>query len=163
MQLAAVARQVSTEKDYSVRAKTGAGGETGLLISSFNEMLSQIESSNSQLRQHREQLEEQVAFRTSELVAASGQLKLQSEALNAASNAIIITDLEGKIVWCNPAFSALSGYRLDEVLGKNPSLLRSGRQDREFYKQMWATITAGAIGMEKSSIAAKMEPSISKT
>jgi diguanylate cyclase (GGDEF)-like protein/PAS domain S-box-containing protein len=44
VQLAAVARQVSTEKDYSVRAKTGAGGETGLLIRSFNEMLSQIES-----------------------------------------------------------------------------------------------------------------------
>jgi len=44
VQLAAVACHVSTEKDYSVRAKTGAGGETGLLISSFNEMLSQIES-----------------------------------------------------------------------------------------------------------------------
>jgi diguanylate cyclase (GGDEF)-like protein/PAS domain S-box-containing protein len=44
VQLAAVACHVSTEKDYSVRAKTGAGGETGLLIRSFNEMLSQIES-----------------------------------------------------------------------------------------------------------------------
>lgn len=44
VQLAAVAHRVSTEKDYSVRAKSGAGGETGLLISSFNEMLSQIES-----------------------------------------------------------------------------------------------------------------------
>lgn len=44
VQLAAVACRVSTEKDYSVRAKTGAGGETGLLISSFNGMLSQIES-----------------------------------------------------------------------------------------------------------------------
>jgi diguanylate cyclase (GGDEF)-like protein/PAS domain S-box-containing protein len=44
VQLAAVAHRVSTEKDYSVRAKTGAGGETGLLIRSFNEMLSQIES-----------------------------------------------------------------------------------------------------------------------
>lgn len=44
MHLAAVAHRVSTEKDYSVRAETGTGGETGLLISSFNEMLSQIES-----------------------------------------------------------------------------------------------------------------------
>ena len=44
VQLAAVAQRVSTEKDYSVRAKTGSSGETGLLIRSFNEMLSQIES-----------------------------------------------------------------------------------------------------------------------
>jgi diguanylate cyclase (GGDEF)-like protein/PAS domain S-box-containing protein len=44
MHLAAVAHRVSIEKDYSVRAETGTGGETGLLISSFNEMLSQIES-----------------------------------------------------------------------------------------------------------------------
>jgi diguanylate cyclase (GGDEF)-like protein/PAS domain S-box-containing protein len=44
MNLAAVAHRVSIEKDYSVRAETGTGGETGLLISSFNEMLSQIES-----------------------------------------------------------------------------------------------------------------------
>ncbi|MGA2536988.1 MAG: EAL domain-containing protein [Terracidiphilus sp.] len=44
VQLAAVASHVSTTKDYSIRAKSGAGGETGLLISSFNEMLSQIES-----------------------------------------------------------------------------------------------------------------------
>ncbi len=44
VQLAAVASRVSAEKDYSIRAKTGAGGESGVLIRSFNEMLSQIES-----------------------------------------------------------------------------------------------------------------------
>jgi len=44
VQLAAVARHISTDKDYSVRAHFDSGGETGLLIDSFNEMLSQIES-----------------------------------------------------------------------------------------------------------------------
>jgi diguanylate cyclase (GGDEF)-like protein len=51
VQLAAVARFISADKDYSVRARIHAGGETGLLIRSFNEMLSQIESREQALKE----------------------------------------------------------------------------------------------------------------
>jgi diguanylate cyclase (GGDEF)-like protein/PAS domain S-box-containing protein len=113
VQLAAVARQVSTAKDYSVRAKTGAGGETDLLISSFNEMLSQIESSNNQLRQHREKLEEQVAFRTSELIASSAELRESENKYRVlfedSADAFWLVD-NGGFVDCNSAALQLFGY-----------------------------------------------------
>jgi len=113
VQLAVVARQVSTEKDYSVRAKAGAGGEAGLLIRSFNEMLSQIESSNNQLRQHREHLEEQVAFRTSELVAASAELRESENKYRVlfedSADAFWLIDNKGYLD-CNSAALQLFGY-----------------------------------------------------
>jgi len=50
VQLATVARRISADKDYSVRAGIGSGGETGLLVDSFNEMLSRIESREGALQ-----------------------------------------------------------------------------------------------------------------
>lgn len=52
------------------------------------------------------------------------QLKLQSAALEAANNAIVITDYEGKIMWVNRAFTAMTGYSEEEVLGKNTRVLK---------------------------------------
>ena len=76
---------------------------------------------------------------------AEAQLKLQSLALESAANAIVITDAKGNIQWANPAFSALIGYPLEEALGQNPSVLKSGQQDEAFYKNLWDTITAGEV------------------
>jgi PAS domain S-box-containing protein len=76
---------------------------------------------------------------------AEEQLRLQSAALAAAANGIIITDRSGAIIWVNPAFTLASGYSFAEVKGKNPRLLNSGKQDKEFYRQMWDTILAGKV------------------
>jgi diguanylate cyclase (GGDEF)-like protein/PAS domain S-box-containing protein len=143
-ELVQTVKDISNASDYSVRANLTSRDEFGTLVVAFNGMLDQIEERNGQLRQHRERLEEQVASRTAELFAANARLKLQAEALNAASNSILITNLAGKIVWSNPAFTNSSGYSLDEVLGKNPRLLNSGKQEKDFYAQMWATISSGA-------------------
>ena len=70
---------------------------------------------------------------------------LLARALTGAGNAAFITDLEGTIVWSNPAFSALSGYSADEVRGRNPSLLRSGQQGTRYYRELWGTIRAGKV------------------
>jgi PAS domain S-box-containing protein len=70
---------------------------------------------------------------------------LLARALNGAGNAAFITDLEGTIVWSNPAFSALSGYAAAEVRGRNPNLLRSGRQGTRYYRELWGTIRAGKV------------------
>ncbi|GAB4500940.1 MAG: hypothetical protein Fur0035_04800 [Anaerolineales bacterium] len=77
---------------------------------------------------------------------AEAQTRLQSAALNVAANAIVITDISGAIQWVNPAFTALTGYSLEEALGKNPcDLLKSGRHSQAFYKQLWDTILAGQV------------------
>ena len=62
--------------------------------------------------------------------AANERLLLQSAALQAAANAIVITDNQGTILWTNQAFSQLTRYGAEEILGKNPRLLKSGQQDQ---------------------------------
>ncbi len=70
--------------------------------------------------------------------------KLLVSALNAAGNAIIITDKDTNIKWANPAFSRLTGYSLEEAIGHNPSeLLKSGVQTAQFYRTMWKRLLAG--------------------
>lgn len=56
---------------------------------------------------------------------------------------IVITDCKGDIEYVNPKFTQLTGYTLDEVMGKNPRVLKSGEQPGEFYEQLWKTITSG--------------------
>lgn len=71
------------------------------------------------------------------------QLALQSAALQAADDGIVITDVGGTIQWVNPAYEALTGYSLHEAIGKNPRILNSGRQGAEFFKGLWDTILSG--------------------
>lgn len=143
--LVETAKAISKATDYSIRADLPNRDEFGVLAAEFNGMLDQIAERDQQLRQHREHLEEEVASRTTELFQANTQLKLQAAALQAAANSIVITDLKGTIVWTNPAFSALSGYSAEEVLGESPRLLNSDTQEEKFYAQMWATITSGKM------------------
>jgi len=78
-------------------------------------------------------------------VRAEEQLRIKNAAVEGAANAILITDADGKIVWVNEAFTANSGYSKDEVLGRNTRMLKSGKQDDAFYKEMWETILAGKV------------------
>src|ERR1035441_10486244 len=72
-------------------------------------------------------------------------LRLQSAALEAAANAIVITDLNGTIQSVNPAFTALTGYTAQEAVGQNPRVLKSGKQDEAFYRNLWQTISSGQV------------------
>jgi two-component system, NtrC family, sensor kinase len=77
--------------------------------------------------------------------AAEDRLRLQATALEAAANAIVITDPQGTIVRANPAFTAMTGYSLSEAIGANPRILASGKHDKAFYRNLWATISAGKV------------------
>lgn len=71
--------------------------------------------------------------------------RLMVAALEAAANAIVITDTDAKIEWVNRAFEQLTGYRQEEAIGHTPSeLIGSGVQDKAFYKSLWETIQAGS-------------------
>jgi nitrogen fixation negative regulator NifL len=77
---------------------------------------------------------------------AEKSMRLQSVALEAAANAILITDARGNIEWVNPAFTVSSGYPFAECIGKNPrALVRSGMHGQEYYRAMWKTILAGRV------------------
>ena len=70
--------------------------------------------------------------------------RLQSAALHAAADAIIITDRAGVVQWANPAFTVMTGYTAEETLGKNlRDLIKSGQHNQAFYKDLWDTILAG--------------------
>ena len=62
-----------------------------------------------------------------------------------ASETIVITDIHGTILYVNPAFEKSTGYTRAEALGQNPRVLKSGRQDAEFYRQMWAVLASGEV------------------
>jgi diguanylate cyclase (GGDEF)-like protein/PAS domain S-box-containing protein len=90
-------------------------------------------------------LEERVMQRTSALSEANRTLILQTTALEATANAIVITDHEGKVVWVNRAFTAMTGYSKGEALGNNLRLLKSGKQPQSYYADLWSTISSGKV------------------
>jgi PAS domain S-box-containing protein len=73
------------------------------------------------------------------------QLNLQSYALEAAANGIVITDKEGKLLWANSAFTELTGYSVKDVMGEKLSFLKSGMYDASYYAYMWNKINSGEI------------------
>ncbi|MEI6561931.1 MAG: PAS domain S-box protein [Verrucomicrobiota bacterium] len=72
-------------------------------------------------------------------------LRLRSGALEAAANAIVITNRNGVIEWANPAFSTFTGYTIEEAIGKTPSLLKSEQHDLAFYQNLWKTVSSGKV------------------
>ena len=70
------------------------------------------------------------------------QAKLAT-AVGQSAEVTVITDPNGRIEYVNPAFERTTGYRRDEVLGRTPAILKSGRQDGDFYADLWSTIRSG--------------------
>ena len=66
-------------------------------------------------------------------------------AVERSAECILITDTQGTIEYANPAFTKISGYTLEEVIGENPRILKSGAQDRSFYQSLWKTILSGRV------------------
>jgi PAS domain S-box-containing protein len=66
-----------------------------------------------------------------------------SEVIHRTVNPIQITNTEGKIIYANPAYVNISGYSREELLGKNPSILNSGKHPRDFWKRVWSQILSG--------------------
>ena len=66
-------------------------------------------------------------------------------AVEQAAETIVITDTNGTILYANPAFEKSSGYTRAEALGQNPRVLKSGKQDAEFYRRMWEVLDAREV------------------
>lgn len=74
---------------------------------------------------------------------ASQRQRLLMHALEQSPATIIVTDSEGKIVYANPKFVATTGYRVEEVIGLTPRILKSGETSAEEYRRLWSSIKAG--------------------
>lgn len=74
---------------------------------------------------------------------AEKELHKLSLVVHQSPNTIIITDLEGKMEYINPAGCAISGYGFDEIIGKKPSLFSSGETPEETYKSLWKALKSG--------------------
>jgi len=71
-------------------------------------------------------------------------LKL-SRAIEQAGESVVITDKQGTIEYVNPAFTRITGFTPEDVLGKTPRVLKSGIQTPEYYQRLWKTISSGDI------------------
>jgi diguanylate cyclase (GGDEF)-like protein/PAS domain S-box-containing protein len=69
-------------------------------------------------------------------------LRLAASVYEASSEAVMVVDPDNRIVAVNPAFTSTTGYRLEEVAGKDPKVLASGRHGPAFYQAMWQSIVA---------------------
>lgn len=72
------------------------------------------------------------------------EIKRLSQAIEQSPILMVVTDLHGFIEYVNPAFMKITGYSKEEVIGKNPGMLKSGKTDKAVYEDLWKTITAGS-------------------
>jgi MFS transporter, NNP family, nitrate/nitrite transporter len=69
-----------------------------------------------------------------------GRMEIASQVIDHTIEGILVTDKNGKIISVNPAFTEITGFKQEEVVGKNPSILKSGRQSKGFYEDLWTSI-----------------------
>ncbi len=111
------------------------------------------------LDRHRVQLEDLVDDRVTEITRINQQLQSEvgerrqaedklrrlASAVEYSASTIVITDTTPRIEYVNPAFTRMTGYTLEEVRGKNPRFLKSGRHPLEFYQDLWGTLLRGEV------------------
>ena len=76
-------------------------------------------------------------------MAAEAARQLLASAIEQAAEMIVITDAAAVIEYVNPAFESVTGYTREEVIGRNPRILKSGDHDEAFYASLWQTISSG--------------------
>jgi PAS domain S-box-containing protein len=76
-------------------------------------------------------------------VQTTEEIKLLQQAIEQSPSTIVVTDKEGTIEYVNPKFTEITGYTSEEAFGRNPRILKSGRQSPLFYQELWDTISAG--------------------
>ena len=135
MNLVGVDEQLFDEVD--LKALHGAGNQVAIALE------------RARLHEHLENLVEQ---RTEALTAeiaerkrVEAEIRKLSSAVEKTADAIFITDASGAIEYVNAAFEQLTGYSREEVLGKTPRIIKSGKHDPEFYRKLWDTILEGQV------------------
>jgi PAS domain S-box-containing protein len=117
--------------DTSIQVRNN--DEIGQLAEAFNHMLKMRQGHEKALEQSSQQAQQALA-----------DLAEQKFALDQHS-IVAITDVKGNITFANEKFSEISGYSLDELLGQNHRILKSGHHDTDFFRDMYRTIAGGKV------------------
>ena len=76
---------------------------------------------------------------------AEAEMRKLVSAVEQTADAVVVTDADGFIEYVNPAFEQHTGYRREEVIGRTPSVVKSGWHDKAFYRDLWATLKRGEV------------------
>jgi PAS domain S-box-containing protein len=121
------AAPVLGEEEYLGRRKDGSG--------------IQMELAATRIRVDGRPLLVQIARDVSERRRAEQRLQLAASVFENTTEGILITDRDGTIQSTNPAFTAITGFTVEEAIGQNPRILQSGMQSPDFYEAMWHSVT----------------------
>ena len=108
------------------------GEVTGLI--GYHDMLTGAE------QMYLDDLREALEQRDQALAKSRRTLQLAERVIESSFEGIMVTDKDVCIEFVNPAFTQLTGYTAEEVIGRSPDLLSSGRHDSEFYRRMWNSL-----------------------
>lgn len=125
-------RLFATQQIRHLGVQDKEGRVSGLL--SYADLLAAVES--AQLKHIQQTLREQVQ----RLFGSEHFSVLMGKVFESAREGIVVSDAAGTIQSVNPAFCRITGYSPEEVIGQNPRILKSGRHDASFYRQMWTTL-----------------------
>lgn len=106
------------------------------------------------LKEARDQLEDRVRERTTDLVKANEELRreisdrkrvqtrlnLAAKVISSCNEGIVLTDIKGNIVYVNRAFTQITGYSKEEVIGRNPKIMSSGKHPPDFWRDFWRSL-----------------------
>jgi diguanylate cyclase (GGDEF)-like protein/PAS domain S-box-containing protein len=129
--LTEVVKQIG-EGNLETRANVYTKDEIGGLANAFNDMTNNVRTLVNDLEKE---------IDDHKLTADS--LRKLSQAIEQSPVSVMITDLDGNIEYVNPEFSRVTGYTADEVMGKNPRILKSGHTPPSQFTNLWNSITTG--------------------
>ncbi|NNJ97654.1 MAG: EAL domain-containing protein, partial [Gammaproteobacteria bacterium] len=130
-QLTNVVKQIG-EGNLKIKANVDTNDEIGGLADAFNEMTTNVRVLVNDLEKE---------IDDHKLTADS--LRKLSQAIEQSPVSVMITDLDGNIEYVNPEFGRVTGYTSEEVIGKNPRILKSGHTPPSQFTNMWNSITTG--------------------
>lgn len=140
-ELLRIMEDVLVRHPADVRADPGPKPlEESVYIKGYNEaLIRKLEDKMLQLEKANKLLEQDIEERK----RMEGDLKRLATAIEQAAEIVMITDPRGNIQYLNPVFEKVTGFSRQEAIGQNPRILKSGRQNAEFYRNMWQTISSG--------------------
>jgi len=98
----------------------------------------ELKYANTQLAEKAEHLDKLLT----EQIKINTDLRFSEQVFENSANGIIIVDEELRFIRVNKAFTDITGYSLDELIGKTPRIMSSGLQDQSFYNEMWSSLKA---------------------
>ena len=125
-------RTFAQQLEIPARGNDYQGGcEISYLVAQFQRYIDDIHQAN-------DKLQSEIQFRKS----AESFLQIYKKIFDNATEGIVITDAEGKILAVNVAFTTITGYEPHEAIGQNPRLLKSQQHDPDFFRQMWCALSS---------------------